>query len=411
MRAEQLTRIFLAKLAGTPVFDPNGDRVGKVRDAVSAIRNDGKEPRILGLIVEVPQRRKIFIPITRVTSIDDAGVYITGALNIRRYQLRSNEMLLLASLLDHVVFIAKNGEQVSIEDIAIELGATNDWFASHVHVVKRPSRWRRGNSETLKWSEIDFGIQQLRQETPTEDINELPAQEVAAELGLLAPAERTEVAKTMDDDKLADVLEEMDDADRVALVATLEGERVADVLGEMAPDDAADVLREIGSEKAETLLNLMEEEEAEDVRRLMHYEDYSAGGMMTTEPVILASDATVAEALAAVRQKDLAPALAAQVFVCRAPLETPTGRLIGVVHLQRLLREAPALVLGSIADSETNALSPETPLNDVVKYLANYNLIAAPVVDENERLLGAVTVDDVLDHLLPANWRNTERRS
>ena len=192
-------------------------------------------------------------------------------------------------------------------------------------------------------------------------------------------------------------------------LAQLEGELVADVLSEMAPDDAADVLREVGSEKAESLLSLMEDEEAQDVRRLMEYEDFSAGGMMTNDPIILAVDSTVAEALAAVRQKDLAPASAAQVFVCRAPLETPTGRLVGVVHMQRLLREPPALSLGIVADRETNAISPETPLNDVVKHLANYNLIAAPVVDEHERLLGAVTVDDVLDHLLPANWRNTDR--
>ena len=203
----------------------------------------------------------------------------------------------------------------------------------------------------------------------------------------------------------------MDDIDRAALVTKLEGERAADVLGEMAPDDAADVLREVGGEKAESLLKMMEEEEAEDVRRLMHYEDYSAGGMMTTDPVILAADSTIADALAAVRQKELAPALAAQVFICRAPLETPTGRLVGVVHVQELLRKPPALTLGEVVETDSNSISPDTSLNDVVKILANYNLIAAPVVDDNDRLLGAVTVDDVLDHLLPANWRNTERRA
>ena len=408
MRAEQLTRIFLAKLAGTPVFDPNGDRVGKIRDAVASIPAAGRRPRIFGFLVEVPQRRRIFIPITRVTSIDDAGVYITGALNIRRYQLRESEWLLLESLLDHEVTL-DGDDHCHIDDIAIELDGNREWFATQVHVTKRTSRWRRGASETVEWSRVDHGFK--RPSNRSNDVSEMPAQEVAAELGLLAPAQRAEVAKSLDDDKLADVLEEMDDSERVAIVSTLDGERVADVLEEMAPDDAADVLREIGSEKAESLLNLMEEEEAEDVRRLMRYEDYSAGGMMTTDPVILSSDSTVAEALAAVRREDLAPALASQVFVCRAPFETPTGRMIGIIHLQRLLREAPALTLGELVDSDANALAPETPLNDVVKHLANYNLIAAPVVDESERLLGAVTVDDVLDHLLPTNWRTTERRS
>jgi CBS domain-containing protein len=411
MRTAQLTRIFLAKLAGTPVFDPNADRVGKVRDAVASVRHDKLAPRILGFIVEVPQRRKIFIPITRVTSIDDGGVFITGSLNIRRYQQRHGEMQLLAELLDHSTRLIENGESVVIEDIGIERSENQDWHAQYIHVLKRARTLRRGTSTTVRWHDVEL-------ETPShtinlagveDDINQLPAQDVAAALHELDMDQQTEIARTMDDEKLADVLEEMDDADRVALVTQLEGELVADVLSEMAPDDAADVLREVGSEKAESLLSLMEDEEAQDVRRLMEYEDFSAGGMMTNDPIILAVDSTVAEALAAVRQKDLAPASAAQVFVCRAPLETPTGRLVGVVHMQRLLREPPALSLGIVADKETNAISPETPLNDVVKHLANYNLIAAPVVDEHERLLGAVTVDDVLDHLLPANWRNTDR--
>ena len=411
MRIAQLTRIFLAKLAGTPVFDPNGDRVGKVRDAIASVRQDKLAPRILGFIVEVPQRRKIFIPITRVTSIDDGGVFITGSLNIRRYQQRHGEMQLLAELLDHSTRLIENGESVVIEDIGIERSENQDWHAQYIHVLKRARTLRRGTSTTVRWNDVEL-------ETPShtinlagveDDINQLPAQDVAAALHELDMDRQKEIARTMDDEKLADVLEEMDDADRVALVTQLEGELVADVLSEMAPDDAADVLREVGSEKAESLLSLMEDEEAQDVRRLMEYEDFSAGGMMTNDPIILAVDSTVAEALAAVRQKDLAPATAAQVFVCRAPLETPTGRLVGVVHMQRLLREPPALSLGIVADKETNAISPETPLNDVVKHLANYNLIAAPVVDEHERLLGAVTVDDVLDHLLPANWRSTDR--
>jgi Mg/Co/Ni transporter MgtE len=197
----------------------------------------------------------------------------------------------------------------------------------------------------------------------------------------------------------------MGEDDRVALLAELEGERAADVLGEMDPDDAADLLREVGSEKAEALLDLMDEEDAEDVRRLMHYEDYSAGGMMTTEPIVLTADSTVADALATLRRAEISPALASQVFVCRPPIETPTGRFIGIAHFQRLLREPPATLIGSVVDTDIEALTPETSLNEVTSYLAAYNLVAVPIVDEHDRLLGAVSVDDVLDHLLPEDWR------
>ena len=410
MRTEELTRVFLAKLAGTPVFDPNADRVGKIRDAIASLRQDNLAPRILGFIVEVPQRRKIFIPITRVTSINDGGVFITGSLNIRRYQPRHGEIALLRELLDHKTRLIENGNVVIIEDIGMELRDNKDWYAEHVHVQEKTRSFGRRSTQTLSWSSVEIEVSSHIPDlsAPTEDIALLPAQDIAAALRELEVNRQSEIARTLDDEKLADVLEEMDDADRLALVSLLEGELVADVLSEMNPDDAADVLKEVGSEKAESLLSLMEDEEAQDVRRLMAYEDFSAGGMMTTDPVILAGDATVAQALAVLRQKDVSAASAAQVFVCRAPLETPTGRLIGVVHMQRLLREPPALSLAIVAEKETNAISADTPLNDVVRHLANYNLLAAPVVDEHDRLLGAVTVDDVLDHLLPSNWRRSE---
>jgi Mg/Co/Ni transporter MgtE len=176
----------------------------------------------------------------------------------------------------------------------------------------------------------------------------------------------------------------------------------------MDPDDAADLLREVGQERAQVLLALMEPEDAEDVKRLMHYEDYSAGGMMTTEPIVLTTDSTVAEALAKIRSSEVSPGLAAQVFVCRQPIETPTGRFMGVVHIQRLLREPPSTLLGGILDTDIVPLSVETNLNEVSLYLASYNLLSVPIVDSNDRLLGAVTVDDVLDHLLPENWRQDE---
>lgn len=410
MRKEQLSKIFLAKLAGTPVFDPNGDRVGKVRDAVATEPAKSANPRIIGFVVEVPQRRRILIPATRITSIEDGGLISTGALNIRRYQARNGEIALLEELLDREIQLRSTGEEVIVEDLGMELTSVGDWRLTLAHIKKREKGWRRNTFSTVAWSEVEY---ESRIVAPiinsADEMSDLTAQEVAAALSELEIDERTEVAASLDDDKLADVLEEMDDADRVELVTNLEEERIADVLGEMAPDDAADVLKEVGSETAEELLNLMEETDAEDVRRLMTYEDYSAGGMMTTDPVILDADATVADALAAVRRKELAPALAAQVFICRSPLETPTGRLIGIVHLQRLLREPPALKLGVILDSVAMTLTPDSGLNEVVKQLANYNLIAMPVVDENERLLGAVTVDDVLDHLLPENWRNKEK--
>ena len=407
-----LNRVFLARLAGTAVFDPNGDQLGKVRDAVATLRANNQPPRILGFIIEVPPRKRIFIPITRVTSIDNGHVIITGLLNMRRFEPRANEITVLSEMLDRSVTLIETEEKVTVEDVAMELSKTGDWFIERVHVMKRGSGFRkRGASSTVAWSEISgIHIPETHQGVSNllGTLANLRAADLAAVLHDLNIKRKVEIARALDDERLADVLEEMDETSRVELLAELEGERAADVLEEMDPDDAADLLREVGKEKAQALLALMEPEDAEGVQRLMDYEDYSAGGMMTTEPIVLTADATVAEALARIRLSEVAPGLAAQVFVCRQPLETPTGRLLGVVHIQRLLREPPATLLGGILDSDIAPMAPEATLSEVSSYLAIYNLLAVPIVDSNERLLGAVTVDDVLDHLLPENWRHVE---
>ena len=129
---------------------------------------------------------------------------------------------------------------------------------------------------------------------------------------------------------------------------------------------------------------------------------------MTSEPVVLAPDTTVAEALARIRDPDLTPALASMVFVTRPPSATPTGQYLGCVHLQRLLREPPAALVSGIADTDLPSLSPVDSLAAVTRYFAAYNLVCGPVVDEENHLLGAVSVDDVLDHMLPDDWRERD---
>jgi len=413
MSGNNINRIFLARLAGTAVFDPNGDPVGKVRDAVATLRSNNQSPRVLGLVVEVPLRRRVFVPITRVTSIESGSVVITGLLNMRRFETRAGEMLVLGDLLDRTIALTENNEDVLVEDMGMEQNRTGDWLITRVHIMRKGRGLRRkGATSTVSWEEVTgFAQHETNQGVSNllSTLSNLRAADLAAVIQDLAPKRRVEVARALDDERLADVLEEMDESERVALMA--ERERAADILEEMDPDDAADLLREIGEERAQELIGLMDPEDAEDVLRLMTYEDYSAGGMMTTEPIVMSADYTVADALAAVRQSEISPALASQVFIARQPLETPTGRFIGMVHYQRLLREPPSTLLGSIVDTNTQGVNPDASLHAVSSYLASYNLLSLPVIDANDRLLGAVTVDDVLDHLLPTNWRHDHRDS
>ncbi|MEK2493557.1 CBS domain-containing protein [Kitasatospora purpeofusca] len=405
------SRVFISHLAGIAVFDPNGDQVGRVRDVVVALRIGGRLPRVLGLLVEVVARRRIFLPMTRVTSLESGQVITTGVINMRRFEQRPAETLVLAELLDRTVTWTKTGQEVTVLDVAMTQTRLREWEIGKVFVqVGRVGRLRkaRGETVTLDWQDVTgFTLPEEDQGAANllATFDQLRAADLASVMHHLSAKRRAEVAAALDDERLADVLEELPEDDQVEIIGKLKDERAADVLEAMDPDDAADLLSELPGDEAERLLQLMEPDEAEPVRRLLSYEENTAGGLMTTEPIVLEPDATVAEALARVRISDHKPALAAQVFVCRPPNETPTGKYLGIVHFQRLLREPPYTLVGSLVDDDLDPLPPDTPLPLITSYLATYNMVAAPVVDEADHLVGAVTVDDVLDHLLPEDWR------
>ncbi|WP_282694180.1 CBS domain-containing protein [Streptomyces sp. CC208A] len=407
-------RIFVSHLAGVAVFDPVGDQVGRVSDLVAMLRVGRRPPRLLGMVVEVLSRRRVFVPMTRITGVESGQVITTGVVNMRRFEQRPTERLVLGELLDRRVTLVETGEEVTVLDIAIQqLPARRDWEIDKVFVRrgKGGALRRKGETLTVEWSAVTgFSLEEHGQgaESLVATFEKLRPADLANVLHHLSPKRRAEVAAALDDDRLADVLEELPEDDQVEILGKLKEERAADVLEAMDPDDAADLLNELPEEEKERLLTLMRPDDAADVRRLMSYEERTAGGLMTTEPIVLRPDATVADALARVRQQDLSPALAAQVYVCRPPDETPTGKYLGTVHFQRLLRDPPFTLVSSLVDSDLPPLGPDTPLPAVTSYFAAYNLVAAPVVDESGSLLGAVTVDDVLDHLLPDDWRETE---
>jgi flagellar motility protein MotE (MotC chaperone) len=408
----------VARLAGLPVFDPLGDQVGRVWDVVALGGADFRRIRAIGLVVEVPGRRRVFVPMTRVTSMDAGQVITTGLVNMRRFEQRSTETLLIAEVLERQVSLVDGSGVATVEDLAIEQQRNRDWHVTKVFVRRgQPQRGLSGRlrrrGETLLLDLRD--VQGLGGDTADQGASLLVASfedmkpaDIADLLHDLSGKRRLELAAELDDERLADVLEELPDDDQVEILSGIGSARAADVLEAMQPDDAADLLSELSEEQQEQLLGLMEPDEAADVRRLLAYEENTAGGLMTPEPVILPPEATVAEALAHVRRSELSPALAAAVFVCRPPLETPTGRVVRVVHIQRMLREAPHEAIGTVLDSDIEPLDVHAPLVLVTRRLATYNLLSVPVTDADGRLLGVVTVDDVLDHLLPEDWREQD---
>ena len=407
------TSVFISRIRGLPVLDSAGDQVGKVRDVVVQRRADGRAPRVKGLVVELFARHRIFIPMVRVRSIDAVQVVISGVVNTRRFERRESETLVIDDLFDLTVERLDHPAPSVIFDVAMRPVRSHDWELSQVALREAGTRkrfGRRGHVTIVDWSDDHDarGRPQPGHRALLAQMEDMKPADVARELHDMSPERRAEVASALDDPKLADALEELPEDEQVQLISELDTDRAADILEEMDPDDAADLIAELAPEMAEVLLARMEPDEAKDVRRLLNYAEFTAGGMMTPEPVILPPDATVADALARIRDAELTPALACMVYVCRSPLETPTGRFIGAVHFQRLLREPPSTLVSALIDTDLETLTDDADLHAVSRYFATYNLVNAPVVDAEHRLIGAITVDDVLDHVLPQDWRGTQ---
>jgi Mg/Co/Ni transporter MgtE len=241
------------------------------------------------------------------------------------------------------------------------------------------------------------------------DLREMHPADVADRIAAMPLERRRALAEAMDDERLADLLEELPEDEQRRIIESLDLQRAAHVLEEMEADDAVDLLAEMAAGDREELLGAMEPEEARDLRRLLRYEGDTAGGLMTPDPLIVSGDTTVAEALARLRISEVAAATAAHVFVVDPPTETPTGRYLGNVGFQRLLREPPSSPMSQCVDLEPAPIAPDLPEAEVARRLAAYDAVALPVCDGAGRLLGAVTVDDVLDRVLPEGWRRRVR--
>lgn len=415
-----VNRVYAARLAGMLVLGPDGESIGRVRDVVISIGYGPQQPRVLGLVTELLNRRRIFVPILRVTAIEPNAVTLsTGNVSLRRFAQRPGEVLVFGQVLDSRVRIDDpelaqlKDVDVIVVDLAIEQVRTRDWMVARVAVRSTRKLGRRTTVHVVGWQHV-IGLTPAGLSLPGQGVAYLLEQfdgqrpiVVADAIRELPRKRRIEVINAFDDERLADVLQELPESEQAELLDQMDTERAADVLEAMDPDDAADLLGELDANRAEVLLARMDPEDSEAVSRLLQHSPDTAGGLMTSEPVVLGPGTTVAEALARVRDPDLTPALASLAFVVRPPTSTPTGRYVGCVHLQRLLREPPASLVSGVIDSDLPALAPDSSLAAVTRYFAAYNLVCAPVVDDEKHLLGAVSVDDVLDHLLPHDWRLT----
>lgn len=402
------------------LMGPYGDSIGRVRDVVVTIYQH--RSHVLGLVIALPNKRQIFLPMLRVASINPSEVMATSSsVNLKPFQSRSGEISIQHELVgakvhtDDPEHAELHGQALEIVDVELKQSRTRDWEVSRVAVAQRGRLGRLGKVAVVPLSRIQ-GLSASG--TGPADSNaellasfqEMHAADIAIALNDLPEEQQTKLAREIPNERLADVVAELPEDSRIAILNQLGVERAAEVLEEMEPDDAADALAELPTGTSDVLLELMDPEDSAPVRRLMSFSADTVGGVMTSEAIILTPQATVAEALAHARNPDVSSSLSSLVFVVRPPQSTPTGHYLGCVHLQKLLRHPPATLVSELLDLDLPALSVTDSHETAARFFATYNLVCAPVVDEGNHLLGVLAVDDLLDALLPEDWRDQDWR-
>ncbi|MEY4360715.1 MAG: hypothetical protein RL391_21 [Actinomycetota bacterium] len=399
--------IYAFRIKRLPLLDAGGASIGRIEDIVVVPGRSGTSPRVVGFLA-ASQRRRIFVNAGKVGEISDEGVRLRSwDIDLNPFKQKKGERLLTRDVIDRRV----NGETVS--DVSLrwrEDSRSGGWEVAQVRLAKRTALRRRPSHRLVDWTEVaHLFAATTEMVAEAARLHDMHPTDVAAVVRSLPLAQRRQLAEAMDDDRLADVLEELPEAEQVGLIEGLDMERLLAVLDEMEVDDLADLLAEMPGDQRTKILDAMDDEDADMMRRLLAYEDGTAGGLMTPDIIVLGPTSTVAEALAQIRDPDWLVSIAAQVFVCRPPYKAPTGKYLGVVHFQRLLREAPSMELGQCLETEPT-ITPDISDREVAERLASYNMLSIGVCDEAGRLLGAITVDDVLDRTLPTGWRQRRRQ-
>ncbi len=403
--------IYLSQVLGRPILDLEGERVATLKDVIVRL-GEGDHPPAAGFLARY-QRRDFFLPRWRISDFGEHGVRLNSdILDLRPFMRRDGEVLLARDVLDKQLIDVDGKRVVRVNDVQI-IEAANDWHVTGAD-VSLLGLWRRlapaflrstRPVEVIDWADVgylatDAATVQLKSHRGK--LARLHPVEIARLAEAFSYQQGAEIVESLDDDTAAETLEEMAAERQAQILGDMDEERAADILERMSPDEAADVLGDLPEEKAEDLLNLMQDDEQSEVAELLPYEDDTAGGLMTTEFVTLPRDLTVGDALARLREMAETPNMIYYLYVVAAE---DSWKLIGVIALRNLILADPSAPLEDVMRSDLQVAHPDDNAADVAQKVAEYNLLALPVVDESGDILGIVTVDDAIEILLPKGWR------
>ena len=404
--------LYLSRVLARPICDLEGERVATVKDVIVRLGEEDHPP-VTGLVARY-RRRDFFLPRWRISELNQHGVRLNSdILDLRPFGRRDGEVLLARDVLDKQLIDVDGKRVVRVNDVQI-IEAAGEWRVTGADVSLQ-GLWRRlapagfvGTRkmvEVIDWSDVgylatDAATVQLK--SSSDKLARLHPVEIARLAEALSYHHGSEVVESLDNETAAETLEEMPPESQARILGDMDEERAADILEWMSPDEAADVLGDLPEEKAEELLGLMEDQEQADVAELLTYEDDTAGGLMTTEFVSLPRDLTVGEALARLREMAETPNMIYYLYVVE---REGSWKLVGVIALRSLILGDPAAPLADVMRTELQMADPDEPAREVAQRIAEYNLLALPVVDNSGDILGIITVDDAMEILLPKDWR------
>ena len=408
--------LYLSQAIGRPVLDANGEPLGKVDDLIVAVGD--RYPPVTGLVVAT-DRRRIFLPWSQVARFDSSGARLsTDKIDITKFQQRPDEIQLRADLLDKQIVDIDGRKVVRVNDlrlddvdgmlhlVAVDVGAAGilrrlgieGAFRILARNLRLPTPERY-----IDWEDVDpveTSIASIKLRVPHGGLTELHPADLATIIDQLAPRDRAGVLAALDDEAVADAMEEMEPDTQVDVLEDLAPERAADILEEMSPDDAADLVADLDQATRDEILAHMEREEVEEVQELLGYPEESAGGIMTTAFIALEEHLTAAEAID--RLRDLEPDAETIYYIY---VTDESDHLTGVLSLRDLIVAQPDARIRDFMIREPVAVGVLADQDEVAEVVAHYNLLAVPVIDDEERLVGIVTVDDAIDTVIPTAWK------
>lgn len=404
---------FASRLQHTKVFDLSGRQVGTLQDLVVSIPQE--YPPVTALIVKLSHKDQKKVPWSQVLSFEESEIFLSCRIEqVEDRPQAEQDMWLIKEILDKQIVDTEGRKLIRVQDVQLArvngnirvmavdistqailrrlgLGFLSERLGSRL--VPHFIDWSNVNLVSSKVSEVSLKVS-------LEKLGILHPADIADIINDLSPDQRAAVLQSLDHEVAADTIEEMHPSYQATALSGMESEKASDILEEMAPDNAADLLADLPQEKAQELLNLMEKEEAHEIRQLLAYPETSAGGIMTTEYTAIPATATPREAIEQIRKEEPEAETIYYLYVV-----DEEKHLLGVLSLRDLIVANPDAKVTTFMLSNVIKVDVMTSQEEVARLIAKYNLLAIPVVDKGNHLLGIVTVDDAIDVVIPTAWK------